>query len=83
MNKKILKLLSFAGKDVAFSPFERSQSKPKMSSLSPRFGFQSGFLTLSPPEHNDVSLLKLHMIRNQLIYNDFNYKVLFKEDSYS
>ena len=39
INKKTLKLLSFAGKDVPFSPFERSQSKPKTSSLSPRFRF--------------------------------------------
>ena len=39
LNNKILRILSFAGKEMAFSTFERSQSKAKLSSVSIRHGF--------------------------------------------
>ena len=36
LNSKILRLLSFAGKEMPFSVFERSQSKAKLSCVSQR-----------------------------------------------
>ena len=60
----------FAGKEMAFSPFERSQSKSKLSSVSMRYGFQTNFMTIAPPGHNDLPLLKLALIREKKAYNN-------------
>ena len=69
LNNKLLKILSLIGKEIPFSAFERSQSKAKFSSMSIKHGFQSSFLTLAPPEQDDLSLLKLHLIRQTKNYN--------------
>ena len=69
LNNKLLRILSLIGKDLPFSAFERSQSKAKFSSMSIKHGFQSSFLTLAPPEQDDLSLLKLHLIRQTKNYN--------------
>ena len=55
---------------MAFSPFERSASKAKLSSVSMRYGFQSNFMTITPPEHDNLSLLKLSLIRESGVYNN-------------
>ena len=54
---------------MAFSLFKRSQSKSKLTSVSVRHGFQSTFMTISPPEHDDLLLLKMYIIRQKGIYN--------------
>ena len=62
--------MSYSGKELAFSPFERSQSKSKLTSVSMRHGFQSTFVTIAPPEHDDLPLLKMSIIRQKGIYNN-------------
>ena len=59
----------FAGKDLPFSAFERSQSKAKFGGMSSKHGCQSSFITLSPPEQDNMCLLKLYLIRNTKDYN--------------
>ena len=69
-NDKVLRTMSFSGKELAFSQFERSQSKSKRTSISMRHGFQPTFMTISLPDHNDLPLLKMSMIRKKGIYNN-------------
>ena len=69
LNSKLMRILSFAGKDLPFSAFERSQSKAKFSSMSMKYGFQSSFITIAPPEQDNLCLLKLHLIRETKNYN--------------
>ena len=63
MNHKALRIMSFSGKELEFSPLERSQSKSKLTSVSMRHGFQSTFITIVPSEHDNVPLLKMSEIK--------------------
>lgn len=44
--------MSFAGIEMSFSSFERSQSKAKLSSVSMKYGFKSNFPIIAPLEHD-------------------------------
>ena len=54
---------------MPFSIFERSESKEKLSSVSQRYGFQTTFTTITSPEQDDMSILKLSIIRELKAYN--------------
>ena len=69
LNNELTRLLSFVAKELPFSTFERSQSKAKFSSMSTKHGFKSSFMTITPPEQDDLCLLKLHLIRNSKNHN--------------
>ena len=75
--------MSFAGKEIAFSCFERSQSKAKLSSVSMRHGFQTNFVTFAPLEQDDLSTLKLSIIRENKVYNNHDITTNKKKDSIS
>ena len=66
---------------MAFSTFERSQSKAKLSSVSMRYRFQAIFLTIAPPEQDYISLLKLSIIRQHKIYNKCSITSTKKDES--
>ena len=70
----------FSGKELGFSPFERSQSKSKRNIISMRHGFQSIFVTIAPPDHNDLPLLKISMIRQKRIYNNNKQQLMAVEE---
>ena len=71
LNSKLVKILSVFGKTVPFSPIERAQTRIRFSSIAMRFGTLSHFVTIAPPEQDDLALLKLHLIRDN---NNFNNK---------
>ena len=49
MNHKVLRIMSFSGKELKCLLFERSQSKSKLIGFSMRNGFQSIFMTIALP----------------------------------
>ena len=69
LNSKLIRILSFIRKDLPFSPLERSQLKATFSSMSMAHSFQSVFLTVAPPEQDDLLLLKFCLIRNFKCFN--------------
>ena len=71
LNSKLVKILSVFRKTVPFSPLERAQTRIRFSSIAMRFGTSSHFVTIAPPEQDDLALLKLHLIRDN---NNFNNK---------
>ena len=83
LNNKLMRILSFVGKDLPFSAFERSQSKAKFSGMSMTHGYQSSFITIAPPEQDDLLLLKLQQIRKTKNYNGKIEDSMFVEKDYT
>ena len=54
---------------MPFSSFERSKTRIRLKSLGQRFGCHSIFATVAPPEHDDVLLLKIELMRKRKAFN--------------
>ena len=65
MIHKVLRMISFSERELAFSLFEKSKSKSKLTSVSMPHSFQSKFMTIALPEHDDLPLLKMSIIRQK------------------
>ena len=62
LNSKIMRILGVFGNAVSFSPFERAQTRPKIHAMKIKYEGQSHFVTIAPPEHDDLMLLKINEI---------------------
>ena len=69
LNSQLLRLLSTFGGVVPFSPFERTKTRIQLMSIGSRFGIPQSFITIDLPEHDDLCLLKLSIIRANKNYN--------------
>jgi len=58
LNAKICQIVSILGSPVPFSPFERAASRPKMVGLHYRYGSLAYFVTASPAEFDDLTVLR-------------------------
>ena len=48
LNNRVLRIMSFVGKEMEFSPFERSHSTSELIIVSMRHGFQTNFISVAP-----------------------------------
>ncbi|CAN0192124.1 unnamed protein product [Lampetra planeri] len=65
LNAKICKVLSMVGSTVPFSPFERAATRPKLLSMRYRYGVGLHFITLAPPEFEDLTTLHVAILRDK------------------
>ena len=70
LNAHLLRLLSLVGGTVPFSPFERASARPKLRAMRYRYDIAQHFITVAPPEHDDLSLLRVSQIRKTKCWND-------------
>ena len=70
LNAHLLRLPSLVGGTLPFSPFERTSSSPKPRAMRYRYGIVQHFITVAPPEHDDLSLLRVLEIRKAECWND-------------
>ena len=64
-----MKILGIFGNVLLFSSFERAQIRPKLYAMKIKYEGQNQFVTIAPPEHDDIILLKINKIREEKIYN--------------
>ncbi|CAN0120187.1 unnamed protein product [Lampetra fluviatilis] len=72
LNAKVCRIMSMVGSTVPFSPFEREAMCPKLAAMHLRYGIGSHFLTGSPPEFEDLSILRLAIMRDTCQWNNDN-----------
>ncbi|KAG7387911.1 hypothetical protein PHYPSEUDO_013562 [Phytophthora pseudosyringae] len=70
LNAILLRLLSLVGGTVPFSPFERAASRPKLSAMRYRYGADQHWVTITPPEHDDLLLHWVAQLRELGAFND-------------
>ena len=63
LNAYLMRIMGLFGNTMPFSSFERSKTRIRLKSLGQRFGCHSIFATVAPPEHDDVLLLKIELMR--------------------
>ncbi|KAF4044883.1 Helitron helicase-like domain-containing protein [Phytophthora infestans] len=69
LNSQLLRMLSIVGEKVPFSPFELAAARPKLSALSHRYGLAHHWVTLVPPEQDDLRLLRIAQLRKDQVWN--------------
>lgn len=69
LNASLQRLLSLVGGCVPFSIFERIGTRPKLAGLRYRYGVPMHWVTIAPPEHDDLELHRIAMLRKT---NDWN-----------
>ena len=79
LNASLQKLLSIVGSSVPFSPFERISTRPKILALRYRYGVPLHWLTIAPPEHDDLQLHRIAKLRETKIWNNENIIYMHKE----
>ncbi|CAN0420001.1 unnamed protein product [Lampetra planeri] len=72
LNAKVCRIMSMVGSTVPFSPFECEATRPKLAAMRLRYGIGSHFLTGSPPEFEDLSVLRLAIMRDTHQWNNVN-----------
>jgi len=72
LNASLNRLISLVGGCVPFSPFERSATRPKFFAMRCRYGIPLHWMTIAPPEHDDLELQRIAMIRSMKRWNDTN-----------
>ena len=83
LNAQLLKIIGVFGSTIPFSPFERAQTKSKLIATGIKYQSPSHFVTIAPPEHDDLFLLKLHVLRTENNYNGKNRMKIFENKNYS
>ncbi|KAG7377908.1 hypothetical protein PHYPSEUDO_010867 [Phytophthora pseudosyringae] len=68
----LLRLLSLVGGSVPFSPSERAATRPKLGAMRYRYGIALHWVTIAPPEHDDLLLHRIAVLREQTAWNDSN-----------
>ncbi|OWZ23122.1 LOW QUALITY PROTEIN: hypothetical protein PHMEG_0002044 [Phytophthora megakarya] len=69
LNGYLLRILSLMGTSVPFSPFERAATRPKLAAVRARFGIAQHWVTVAPPEHHNLELHRIAMIRQRRSWN--------------
>ncbi|OWZ08255.1 hypothetical protein PHMEG_00019233 [Phytophthora megakarya] len=70
MNASLLRLLALVGGTVPFSAFERAATRPKLAAMRNRYGVALHWVTLAPPEQDDLFLHRIARLREQGGWND-------------
>lgn len=68
----LLRLLSLVTGCVPFSPFERAVTRPKLGVMRYRYCIELHWVTLAPPEHDDLLLQRIAQLRELDVWNDSN-----------
>ena len=55
---------------MPFSPFERASTRPKLGAMRYRYDIAQHFVTVAPPEHDDLLLLRITQIREAKSWNN-------------
>jgi hypothetical protein len=61
------------GSTIPYSPFECAVTRPKLNAMQYRYGVGSNFITVAPPEFEDLPTLRLCMKPK---YNGPNFVIL-------
>ncbi|KAE9092029.1 hypothetical protein PF010_g17962 [Phytophthora fragariae] len=69
LNAQLLRVLSIVGEPVPFSPFEIASARPKLAALSYRYGLAHHWVTLVPPEQDDIRLHRIAQLRKLKQWN--------------
>ena len=67
LNAKICRIFSLVGRAIPFSPFERACTRPMLAAMRIRFSTSLLFHTGSPPEFEDLMVLRVALIKQ---FND-------------
>ncbi|KAG1703379.1 hypothetical protein DVH05_007327 [Phytophthora capsici] len=70
LNSGLLRFLALVGGSVPFSPFERAATRPKLGAMRYRYGPALHWVTVAPPEHDDLLLHRIAQLRVQGLWND-------------
>lgn len=70
LNAGLLRLLSLVGGYVPFSPFERAATRPKLAAMRYCYGIAQYWVTIAPPEHDDLFLHRIAQLRAIGDWND-------------
>lgn len=70
LNAVLLRLLSLVGGSVPFSPFERAATRPKLGAMRYRYGCGQHWVTMAPPEQDDLILHRIAQLRASGGWND-------------
>jgi hypothetical protein len=70
LNAGLLRVLSVVGGTVPFSPFERAATRPKLAVTRLRFGLPHFWVTVAPPEQDDLTLHRIVLLRKLHMWND-------------
>ena len=65
-------MFAMVGKAISFSPFERVSTRPRLEAMHLRFSAAMMFHTGAPPEFEDVTVLRMHLIKQ---FNDKSCKM--------
>lgn len=55
---------------MPFSPFERAATRPKLAAMRYRCGIAQYWVTIAPPEHDDLLLHRIAQLRHLHCWND-------------
>ena len=67
LNAKICRIFALVGKTIPFSPFERACTRPMLAAMRLRYSTSFLFHTGSPPEFEDLMILRISQIEQ---FND-------------
>ncbi|ETL34405.1 hypothetical protein L916_13365, partial [Phytophthora nicotianae] len=70
LNASLLRILSVIGGTIPFSPFERAETRPKLAAMRFRFGLPQFWVTVAPPEQDDITLHRIMLLRQLNAWND-------------
>ncbi len=63
------------GLAIAYSPFERTATRPKLNAMRFCYGVGSNFITSAPPEFEDLLCLRMMKLRPLLAAENFHNKL--------
>ena len=69
LNAQLLKIIGVFSSTITFSLFECTQTKSKLIAIRIKYQSTSHFVIIAPPEHDDLFLLKVHVLRTENNYN--------------
>ncbi|CAN0419764.1 unnamed protein product [Lampetra planeri] len=72
LNAKVCRIMSMVGSTFTLSPFKHEATRLKLAAMRLRYGIRSHFLMGSPPEFEDLSVLRLAIMRDTRQWNNVN-----------
>ncbi|KAI9987435.1 hypothetical protein PInf_023474 [Phytophthora infestans] len=70
LNAVLLRLLSLVARTVLFSPYEGSATRPKLGAMRYKYGVGQHWVTIAPPEHDDLLLHRTAQLRHKKRFYD-------------